>query len=510
MTLDRKDYKSAIPQLEKRLSTVENDTTKGLQGFDVLKASLEAEKLARQKAVLKVDEGIDLVTVKMFYALVDPNDYVGGLPPSTTSWSETMPELDASSVIVSGSNPERKRVLWYKSKTLRNGAVVNETAPQKIQLMDGVFSFVNSVSSNSGWTTIDGGSITTGIIQASQGDSFFNLNDGTFKVYSSATGQGLVWNGSNLTINGSITLTGHSDSLATEISNLQSGVTSASQTATSYITYINATDGIKVHDSADSSSYTKLNSNGMTVYKGGTQVATFGDTATIGKTNSTNTVIDSSGLTIKNGSTNLAKFKAGDIKIGSDIAGTEISTAGAIGIYPSGETTGLRMSKINGEITYTYDVGRFSSQPYVKAQSTNANISVPSGGTAPFTKVPMTYIDFEHGNGNFMSVNNGNVHFDYFDGFSVEATAGVYVKPSSNAFVYIFLYHYSQSNNTTTEVGAGCNYISSAYGGVVQLTPRIITPIYADDYLYISVRCTDTTATAYCNHKDTFLTVKFV
>ena len=110
-----------------------------------------------------------------------------------------------------------------------------------------------------------------------------------------------------------------------------------------------------------------------------------------------------------------------------------------------------------------------------------------------------------------MSVNNGNVRFDYFDGITVEATASAYVQPSSNAFVYIFLYHHDPRNNTTTEVGAGCNYISSTYGGVVQLTPRIISdPIYADDYLYISVRCIGTTGTAYCNHKDTFLTVKFL
>ena len=212
MTLDRKDYKTAIPQLEKRISAVEKETTQGLKGFDILKSALEAEKLARQKAVLKVDEGIDLVTVKMFYALVDPDTYVGGLPPSTTVWSQTMPNITSA---------DDGLVLWYKSKTYRNNVEVNETPPQTIQILNGVYSFVNTVAGDNGWTTIDGSTITTGIIQASQGDSFFNLNNGTFQVWSDVTGQGLQWDGSDLLINGSITLTGHSDTLATEVSALQ-------------------------------------------------------------------------------------------------------------------------------------------------------------------------------------------------------------------------------------------------------------------------------------------------
>lgn len=290
-------------------------------------------------------------------------------------------------------------------------------------------------------------------------------------------------------------------------------VTDAGTKATDYITKID-NNGLYVSPKSQSPSSgsegnsVKINGDGLEVFVGGTSVAKYGTSARIGATNSVHNVIDSSGLTIKNGSTNLAKFNAGNISVGSSIAGTEISAAGAIGIYPSGGTAGLRMAKINGETTFTYgDALHFSSQPYVKARSTNANISLSS---STITKVPMTYIDSEHGNGDFMSVNNGNVRFDSFDGFAVEATASAYVQPSSNAFVYIFLYHYSQSNNTTTEVGAGCNYISSAYGGVVQLTPRIITPIYLSDYLYISVRCIGTTGTAYCNHKDTFLTVKFL
>ena len=57
----------------------------------------------------------------------------------------------------------------------------------------------------------------------------------------------------------------------------------AENTASSYITYINATDGIKIHNSSDTTNYARVNSDGLQVFKNNTQVANFGDTATIGR-----------------------------------------------------------------------------------------------------------------------------------------------------------------------------------------------------------------------------------
>ena len=56
----------------------------------------------------------------------------------------------------------------------------------------------------------------------------------------------------------------------------------AENTALSYITYVNSTDGIKVHNLNDSSNYVQINSDGTNVYKGGVSVAQYGDTAMIG------------------------------------------------------------------------------------------------------------------------------------------------------------------------------------------------------------------------------------
>lgn len=73
----------------------------------------------------------------------------------------------------------------------------------------------------------------------------------------------------------------------------------ASETATNYITYVNATDGIKVHSPSDTTNYAQLNSNGMFVYKDGSQVAKFGDTIILGKASRTHSEINSNGFIIK-------------------------------------------------------------------------------------------------------------------------------------------------------------------------------------------------------------------
>lgn len=194
MALDRKDYKTAIPQLEKQIKSVEQKSDNGLAKFDILQQALEAERLARQKAILKVDESVDLVTVKMYY-VVKPT---GVIPTADdANWSETMPTLDSTN---------DDKVLWYKSKTFRNGVVVNETAPQQIQLMNGVFSFINTVSGDNGWTTIDGDTISTGRIQDKlTGDNYFDLDDGTFN-FGDSNGNYIRQLGNGVEIQGTLSL----------------------------------------------------------------------------------------------------------------------------------------------------------------------------------------------------------------------------------------------------------------------------------------------------------------
>jgi len=71
------------------------------------------------------------------------------------------------------------------------------------------------------------------------------------------------------------------------------------RTATSFITYINAQDGIKVHNSDDTSDYVQINSDAISMWRAGTEVTKIEDaTITLGKTNDTHTVISSGGYDI--------------------------------------------------------------------------------------------------------------------------------------------------------------------------------------------------------------------
>ena len=83
------------------------------------------------------------------------------------------------------------------------------------------------------------------------------------------TGDGTLY-ASNAIISGVITVTGGSNVYTKEESN--ASYNTASSTATRYITYISANDGIKVHNALESSSnYLQLNSTAISLYKGGTQ-----------------------------------------------------------------------------------------------------------------------------------------------------------------------------------------------------------------------------------------------
>jgi hypothetical protein len=55
----------------------------------------------------------------------------------------------------------------------------------------------------------------------------------------------------------------------------------AAKTATSFITYINSTDGIKVHNSDDTTDYIQMNSNAVSIFRDGTEVSRFEDSKII-------------------------------------------------------------------------------------------------------------------------------------------------------------------------------------------------------------------------------------
>ena len=73
-------------------------------------------------------------------------------------------------------------------------------------------------------------------------------------------------------------------------------INAAGQTATNYITNISGVNGISVHDTNDTSNFVNMNSEGVNVYQGGTDVASFGLTTRIGTTTDASITIDNSSI----------------------------------------------------------------------------------------------------------------------------------------------------------------------------------------------------------------------
>lgn len=99
---------------------------------------------------------------------------------------------------------------------------------------------------------------------------------------------------------------------------------SAAKTATNHISTTD-NNGITVHPFGNENDYTRIDSNGVKLYKGGAQVASFGDSATVGKANGPHTVIQSSGVDFygaSDGSVNLAHigYASGNGASGIEVA----------------------------------------------------------------------------------------------------------------------------------------------------------------------------------------------
>ena len=224
-----------------------------------------------------------------------------------------------------------------------------------------------------------------------------------------------------------------------------------------------------------------------------------------------NLLANTNGVAIRKGTDELATFSY-DVVRGNNEQGTKVSSAsGRLALVPNA-TSGIPSIlayDVNGRPITMFGYERcFSPEPRAVFTSTNTNISLSS---STVVKVPLTTVSIGRnntygstGSSQFMSVSSGSAKVAYFDGFGVEITASVYVIPSANALVNIFLYH------GTTEVAAGAAWLPATYGGAVQLTPRIIAPVYANDTFYIAVRTVGTTGTVYCSNKDTQLQIKYI
>ena len=130
--------------------------------------------------------------------------------------------------------------------------------------------------------------ITTNNIVGTGG--WINLRNGTFNYVNATTGQGLSWDGTNLLVNGSVTVTGGNVYTKAETDDAVDG---AAAVATNFITDI--TDGIMVHPEDTTQRGVKITDQ-VDIMRNNASVAAFGDTLRIGAEDDTKITISGDGI----------------------------------------------------------------------------------------------------------------------------------------------------------------------------------------------------------------------
>ena len=90
-------------------------------------------------------------------------------------------------------------------------------------------------------------------------------------------------------------------------------------TATSYITYIDANNGIKIHNESDTLNYLQLNSTAISIYRNNIETLNVNNNEVrIGKINGNNVFIDNTSVNIREGQSILASFGINGMQIGQN------------------------------------------------------------------------------------------------------------------------------------------------------------------------------------------------
>lgn len=115
---------------------------------------------------------------------------------------------------------------------------------------------------------------------------------------------------------------------------VDTAVSDAAKTATNYITQVDQ-NGITIHPSGGTSNRVEIDADGMEVFKGNVSVASYGDTARIGKEAGPRVVVESYKLSMYAGSTGETKIaEMKEASIGDDVVGlisTDVIVADRIG-----------------------------------------------------------------------------------------------------------------------------------------------------------------------------------
>lgn len=132
---------------------------------------------------------------------------------------------------------------------------------------------------------------------------------------------------------------------------LKTEITDAEKVATSYITYIDSTEGIKIHNVSDQVNYLKLNSSAISMYRNDIETLNISnDGVRVGKLNENNIYINNDSVDIRNGQAILSSFGNDTITLGEyGKSRLQLSSTSISGISWNGVKN---FNIINGDSSY--------------------------------------------------------------------------------------------------------------------------------------------------------------
>lgn len=312
----------------------------------------------------------------------------------------------------------------------------------------------------------------------SNNSSRFLMNTGSLEAYDENNNKYFKVNANELTWGTNVAAT------TTQVSN-------AEKVATSYITYINANEGIKIHNVNETTNYAKINSDGLQVYKSDTQVASFGSSAQIGPDNNYHIIINNNGMQFLPavGGQGGGEFVTAQQGVGIRVSGTNKpvypNTLGSLGLQ--NWTTSLNCydyeNNLSVIISETQQSHQASLSLSVNASRAVASIDLKidkSKAWNAFDRGTITIGDGDYGRQIYMAtdVNIGGQNSYYDDGTGVFGNSYLYFSSvratKSTSSSYNAAYFFSdtaRSNNNlpSSYLGTLINSSSKRYKHSVNL-----------------------------------------
>lgn len=216
---------------------------------------------------------------------------------------------------------------------------------------------------------------------------------------------------------------------------LDGRITAAGETASRYITYVDAEHGIRVYDGEPTNedvNFAQLNADGMQVYKGGDVVAEFGETARVGKEDDSNVLIENDSIQMVKDGVTCSMFSLPNVAI-TDVETIRFATT-------------IQSAIPAGGSVFTVPASAFDPDQIPDHDGSRVDFTDPDGKAGKVSENPPTYDANDPDTWFWLSCNTPG---DITDGFTVYSN-GV---TKTGAYLFKFVWYV---NAVSAQCYVGC------------------------------------------------------